>query len=127
MKLFLILLVFVLIILILILRPEKSKDNLLLSCKTSDAIYFDYMSSTRGISAIERIVNGDTLFLTVYVSRSATNKNRSEIDQLNTVSIPKGVNFIHYGKIIKEVDKMATCPKTYSGKEALESLKNDLK
>jgi len=83
-------------------------------CKTSNTIKLDYMDSFHGISDVKTLVKNDTLFLTIYISRSVKNKTKE-------IPLPYGINFVHYGKFTKEVNKLIVCPKVLSGKEALGS------
>ncbi|BAU53027.1 hypothetical protein [Mucilaginibacter gotjawali] len=105
-----------LFIFLLIIQSKIAIDSSISICRIENKIKLDYLDSYNGISKIKSRVKADTLFLTISVSGSVENKTIE-------VTIPKGVSFVKYGKVLKEIDKLSVCPKVLSGKEAIESLK----
>lgn len=100
------------ILLLSMCNYEVAKDSLVTICKKQNYVTIDYLDS-RGISSIKQETFGDTLKLTILVSHSA--KQHGE-----NVALPANIRYIMYGNTIKELNRIDTCHRVYSGKEAVE-------
>ena len=99
---------------------EKEANFKLISiCKASEnGVKIDYMDSTHGISDIKKSVIGDTLELKVFI---AYHKEQKSYD----IMFEKNIKYIKIGERTYELAKLNKCQKVYSGKEAIDRLKNN--
>ena len=95
---------------------EANYDLISLCRVSNDTIMVDYIDSMHGIKEIKQTLKGDTLELRVFIS---LNKKHKEF----TIPIKSDLKFVMVGKRKVETEKLETCPKVYSGEDALEHLK----
>lgn len=97
---------------------REANYDLISLCKvSSDTIMVDYIDSRHVIKEIKQTVDGDTLELRVFIS---LNKKHKEF----TIPLKSDIKFVKIGKRNIETERLAVCPKVYSGEDALEQLKH---
>lgn len=97
---------------------REANYDLVSLCKVSnDTIMVDYIDSMHGIKEIKQTINGETMELRIFIS---VNKKHKEFN----IPLKSNLKFVKIGKRKVETEKLETCPKVYSGKDALEHLKH---